>query len=170
MYPDTLPYILPVIDKETDTVFFIFGGTGNEKMEISENIVHMPFLPLEDYGVFQSLCDANIVRGENSLCQGLISGKPVLWDIYKESNGAHREKTEDFIGWISPYFGDSTDYTGIARNFMNNGSGASFERFIRMIPDFKEAFAEISMYVRGECDLIGNLEEILKRVQDDDMI
>jgi len=60
----------------------------------------MPFLSLVDYGVFQSLCDANIVRGENSLCQALITGKPVLWDIYKESNNAHIEKIEDFLTFL----------------------------------------------------------------------
>ncbi len=67
-----------------------------------------------DYGVFQSLCDANIVRGENSLCQALISSKPALWDIYKESNGAHREKIDDYLVFLEMQFPD-TDWTQYAQ-------------------------------------------------------
>lgn len=79
----------------------------------------MPFLSLEDYGVFQSLCDANVVRGENSLCQALISGKPVLWDIYKESNGAHEEKIEDYCSFLQEKFPETDwgKYAQIMRRF-----------------------------------------------------
>ncbi len=79
----------------------------------------MPFLSLTDYGIFQSLCDANIVRGENSLCQGLISGKPVLWDIYKEKNGAHTEKIEDYLLFLGKQFpeADWGDYVRMMWGF-----------------------------------------------------
>lgn len=84
----------------------------------------MPFLSLEDYGVFLSLCDANIVRGENSLCQSLLSGKPTLWDIYKEKNGAHRAKIEDYLGFLALQFPDTdwTQYARIMREFNNLGT------------------------------------------------
>lgn len=144
-------------------MFFVFGGVEDGAMRFSENIIWMPFLSLEDYGIFQSLCDANIVRGENSLCQGLLSGKPLLWDIYKEKNGAHREKTEDFIQWITPYLGDNADYTEMARDFMNTGSVESLEKFTQNYSDFNRVFEKISENVKGECDLVGKLEGILKQ-------
>jgi hypothetical protein len=103
------------------------------------------------------------VRGENSLCQGILSGNPVLWDIYKEKNGAHREKIEDFIQWMTPYLGGNTDYIGIARDFMNTGSRESVERFIRKYSDFGEVFEKISEEVRGEYNLVRKLEKILEK-------
>lgn len=103
------------------------------------------------------------MRGENSLCQGILSGKPVLWDIYKEKNGAHREKIEDFIQWMTPYLRGNTDYIGIARDFMNTGSREIVERFIRKYSDFGEVFEKISEEVRGECNLVRKLEKILEK-------
>jgi len=125
----------------------------------------MPFLSLEDYGVFQSLCDANIVRGENSLCQGFISGKPVLWDIYKESNDAHREKIEDYLAFFIEQF-PSTDwkeYSHIMREFNDSSSQKqAFSDFVSKYSKYEEVFKDISEYVRRECDLVEKLEKILE--------
>lgn len=62
------------------------------------------------------------MRGENSLCQGLIAGKPVLWDIYKENNGAHIEKIEDYLAFLEMQFpeGNWDEYRRIVTRF-NNG-------------------------------------------------
>jgi len=46
----------------------------------------MPFLNMIEYYKFLYVCDKNIVRGENSLVESILSTKPFLWDIYKESN------------------------------------------------------------------------------------
>lgn len=131
----------------------------------------MPFLSLEDYGVFQLLCDANVVRGENSLCQALISGKPVLWDIYKESNVAHIEKIEDYLVFLQKQFPGARweEYGDIMRRF--NGLEKK-ELIFLAFTDFvfwcsfwydenEKIFGGISEYVKGECDLVEKLEKIL---------
>jgi hypothetical protein len=71
VYKETMESILEgIAHTREDAIFFIFGNDIAYLIgKKSENIMWIPFLSLEDYGIFQSLCDANIVRGENSLCQ-----------------------------------------------------------------------------------------------------
>ncbi|NDK19308.1 elongation factor P maturation arginine rhamnosyltransferase EarP [Candidatus Gracilibacteria bacterium] len=166
VYEKTLKNLLEEISKTSEnTVFFLFGGDFSETDIMRENIVWMPFLSLEDYGVFQSLCDANIVRGENSLCQGLISGKPILWDIYKESNGAHTDKIEDYLAFLTKQFpnADWEEYSHIMREFNDSSSQKQvFSDFISKYSEYTEVFGGISEYVKNECNLVEKLEEILE--------
>ena len=156
VYPSTLAKILSIIENDTSgTIFWISGYVGD--LQTTHNCRIVPFLSLVDYGVFQNLCDVNIVRGENSLCQGLLSWKPLLWDIYKESNGAHLEKTEDFLTWIVPYFESNLEYISIARDFMNTGNPESFARFLQSYQDFEEIGERISREVHRESDLVEKL-------------
>ncbi len=69
------------------------------------------FLRFDEYETVLSLFDANIVRGENSAAKAMLAGKPFLWDFYKETNGAHREKIEDFLSFLRPFFADSADFS-----------------------------------------------------------
>jgi hypothetical protein len=41
-----------------------------------------------------------MVRGENSLITAIEAKKPFYWDIYKESNKAHKQKLEDFEQYL----------------------------------------------------------------------
>lgn len=106
VYSDTLLSMKEVFKKYPEWVFFVCGVDGKIEMK---NVVTLPFLPLGIYGAFLKHCDANIVRGENSLVSALLAGKPFLWDIYKENNGAHLGKMEDFgeyVDGVIPGFGE----------------------------------------------------------------
>lgn len=164
VYRETLEKILPIIESDiSNTVFWICGDT--QWMGESPSYRIFPFLSLEDYGVFQSLCDANIVRWENSLCQSLLSGRPALWDIYKESNGAHLEKIEDYLSFLGEQFPEThwEEYNDMMRHFNDSKEREwAFLDFISWYTEYEEIFKKISEYVRGECDLVRKLEEILK--------
>lgn len=41
--------------------------------------------------------DLNIIRGEDTLTQAVMSGKPCLWDIYKQDDDAHLNKLDSFL-------------------------------------------------------------------------
>ncbi len=45
-------------------------------------------------------CDLNFVRGEDSLVRALWSGKPLVWQIYPQHDGAHQAKLDAFLGWL----------------------------------------------------------------------
>lgn len=163
VYKETLKWILSLIEKDTSGTIFWICGNSCAHME-SVNIRALPFLSLEDYGVFQSLCDANIVRGENSLCQSLISWKPTLWDIYKESNGAHVEKIEDYLLFLGKQFPDTDwwEYSSIMRGFNEVGDMESaFCDFISGYSAYDDGFWRLSEYITRECDLVEKLEQIL---------
>ena len=40
------------------------------------------------------------MRGEDSLVRALWAGKPFVWQIYPQDDGAHRAKLEAFLDWL----------------------------------------------------------------------
>jgi uncharacterized repeat protein (TIGR03837 family) len=42
-------------------------------------------------------CDLNLVRGEDSLVRALWAGRPVLWQLYPQDDGAHADKLDAFL-------------------------------------------------------------------------
>lgn len=64
---------------------------------------HMQHLPLQDQAGFDELlwaCDLNFVRGEDSLVRALWAGKPFVWQLYPQEDGAHLNKLEAFLDWL----------------------------------------------------------------------
>ena len=60
----------------------------------------MSFLPLmsqTDYDQLLWACDLNLVRGEDSLVRALWAGKPLVWQIYPQEDGAHHAKLHAFL-------------------------------------------------------------------------
>ncbi len=52
----------------------------------------LPWLSQIDYDHLLWLCDVNFVRGEDSLVRAIWSGKPYVWQIYPQQDGAHAAK------------------------------------------------------------------------------
>ncbi|MEH3087136.1 MAG: elongation factor P maturation arginine rhamnosyltransferase EarP [Xylophilus ampelinus] len=44
--------------------------------------------------------DLNFVRGEDSLVRALWAGRPFVWQIYPQDDGAHAAKLEAFLDWL----------------------------------------------------------------------
>jgi uncharacterized repeat protein (TIGR03837 family) len=44
--------------------------------------------------------DLNVVRGEDSLVRALWAGKPLIWHIYPQDDGAHHAKLRAFLDWL----------------------------------------------------------------------
>ncbi len=61
------------------------------------NLISMPFIPQDDYDWLLSQCDLNIVRGEDSFIRAQLAGKPFLWNIYPQDDGAHTVKLDAFL-------------------------------------------------------------------------
>jgi uncharacterized repeat protein (TIGR03837 family) len=62
--------------------------------------VWLPTLTQTDYDHLLWACDINCVRGEDSLVRGLWAGKPLLWHIYPQDDGAHEDKLNAFLDTI----------------------------------------------------------------------
>lgn len=57
----------------------------------------LPFIRQETYDLLLWSCDFNLVRGEDSFLRALWAGRPLLWHIYRQDEGAHWDKLEAFL-------------------------------------------------------------------------
>lgn len=61
----------------------------------------LPFLSQPDYDRLLWCCDLNAVRGEDSFVRAQWAGRPLLWHIYPQEEGAHWDKLEAFLASYS---------------------------------------------------------------------
>ena len=57
----------------------------------------LPFLSQADYDLLLWSCDFNAIRGEDSFVRAQWAGRPLLWHIYQQEEGAHWDKLEAFL-------------------------------------------------------------------------
>ncbi|MCL7462862.1 elongation factor P maturation arginine rhamnosyltransferase EarP [Pseudomonas sp. NW5] len=60
-------------------------------------VQRLPFVSQEDYDRLLWSCDLNAVRGEDSFVRAQWAGRPFLWHIYAQDEGAHLLKLEAFL-------------------------------------------------------------------------
>ena len=58
----------------------------------------LPWLTQPDYDCLLWSCDLNVVRGEDSFVRAHWAGRPFLWHIYPQHDGAHGPKLD---AWLS---------------------------------------------------------------------
>lgn len=61
----------------------------------------LAFLHQDDYDRLLWSCDFNAVRGEDSFVRAQWAGRPMLWHIYPQEEGAHWDKLEAFLALYS---------------------------------------------------------------------
>lgn len=66
----------------------------------SLSFCHLPQLEQNDFDHLLWACDLNFVRGEDSLVRALWAGKPFVWHIYPQGDGAHHAKLYAFMDWL----------------------------------------------------------------------
>ena len=57
----------------------------------------LPFIEQAQYDRLLWCCDFNAVRGEDSFLRAQWAGRPLLWHIYQQQEGAHWDKLEAFL-------------------------------------------------------------------------
>lgn len=57
----------------------------------------LPFVRQDAYDRLLWCCDFNAVRGEDSFLRAQWAGRPLLWHIYPQEDGAHWDKLEAFL-------------------------------------------------------------------------
>jgi uncharacterized repeat protein (TIGR03837 family) len=68
---------------------------GGERREVE--VVVLPFLPQDRYDELLWACDVNFVRGEDSFVRAQWAGRPFVWHIYPQDDGAHWVKLAAFL-------------------------------------------------------------------------
>jgi uncharacterized repeat protein (TIGR03837 family) len=57
----------------------------------------LPHLTQDGYDHLLWSCDLNLVRGEDSFVRAQWAGRPMLWQIYFQEDGAHGPKLDAFL-------------------------------------------------------------------------
>ncbi|ARP91370.1 hypothetical protein CAL14_14630 [Bordetella genomosp. 9] len=63
-------------------------------------IIRIPFLSQDDYDRLLWCADINFVRGEDSLVRGSWAARPLVWQIYPQSEDVHLDKLD---AWLDRY-------------------------------------------------------------------
>jgi uncharacterized repeat protein (TIGR03837 family) len=103
-------------------------------------LIQLPFIPQEDYDYLLSVCDINLVRGEDSFVRAQWAGKPFIWDIYPQSDLAHEVKLNAFL---ERYFeGFSTELRTIAMSAMTWGPASNWWPHLNAWTSHSEAWRQ----------------------------
>ena len=73
---------------------------GSRRPDDGRSLLSISYLPLIAQADFDHLlwaCDINFVRGEDSIVRALWAGKPFIWQLYPQDDGAHRAKLDAFL-------------------------------------------------------------------------
>jgi len=85
--------VTSIFKNENDT---IPSSMGHSSLSIS----YLPALTQVDYDPLLWACDLNFVRGEDSLVRALWAGRPFVWQVYPQDDGAHHAKLDAFLDWL----------------------------------------------------------------------
>lgn len=72
-------------------------AVGTVLQRASLTLVVLPFSNQDDYDRLLSLCDFNVVRGEDSFVRAQFAARPMLWHLYPQEGDAHLPKMEAFL-------------------------------------------------------------------------
>lgn len=67
------------------------------RLRPGQRCIALPYLSQADYDRLLWSCDLNLVRGEDSFVRAQWAGRPMLWQIYFQDDGAHGPKLQAFL-------------------------------------------------------------------------
>jgi len=71
--------------------------TGRQGLLKQVYVERIPFVSQPEYDQLLWMADLNFVRGEDSIVRALWSGKPLIWQIYPQTEGTHLIKLEAWL-------------------------------------------------------------------------
>ena len=112
----------------------LLASASGEPLEFPATIklFSIPFVPQDDYDWLLSQCELNIVRGEDSFVRAQLAGRPFIWHIYPQEDGAHEGKLAAFLARYLEY-GDPK----IAKACRLANDWALPSLYIDSLPDWK---------------------------------
>ena len=76
------------------------GLPTNENVCEQLSISYLPLICQTDFDHLLWVSDINFVRGEDSIVRAIWAGKPFVWQIYPQDDGAHGPKLEAFLNML----------------------------------------------------------------------
>ena len=103
-----LPALLEALDAQPTLLLTTPGASTDQVRALASvrppgsalRVQALPWLSQTDYDHLLWSCDLNVVRGEDSLVRAIWSGRPFVWQIYPQHDGAHGQKLSAFLGRV----------------------------------------------------------------------
>ncbi len=125
-------------------------------------IMVLPFLSQDDYDRLLSLCDLNLVRGEDSFVRAQWAGKPLIWHIYPQQDDIHLEKLDAFLAL---YFEEDAEGCG-EEGRADLGAWRRFFRFWNLGEDCRELWHHLRPQLPGLRQHAGKWRQKLVQLPD----
>ena len=113
------------------------------------SIAWLPLLAQDDFDHLLWSCDLNFVRGEDSLVRALWAGRPFVWQLYPQDDGAHLAKLAAFLDWV--------DGPSSWREFHRFWNGAASVPVPLAAPDWAAAAGSACRRLLEQPDLVTQL-------------
>ncbi len=125
------------------------NGYVREQLSIS----YLPLMSQTDFDHLLWASDFNFVRGEDSIVRAIWAGKPFVWQIYPQDDGAHGPKLEAFM--------DMLDAPPNLRTFYRVWNGLSDQTLTSLTDatDWQTTAAQNRTRLVGQPDLTSSLLE-----------
>ncbi len=125
-------------------------------------IMVLPFLSQDDYDRLLSLCDLNLVRGEDSFVRAQWAAKPLIWHIYPQQDDVHLEKLDAFLAL---YFDEDLRAYG-EKDRADLGAWRQFFRFWNLGEDCRELWHHLRPQLPGLRQHAGKWRQKLVQLPD----
>ena len=177
---DFLPLITSIKDMIPNAMVLVPAGRGSdhffqdwEPAGRPFRTVKVPFQSQSSYDLMVSLCDFNVVRGEDSLVRACVSGRPFLWHAYQQESDYQRVKVDALLETMKPFFFQNASWPAVKNLFLgfNHTQNLDLQREVPV--DFsslfghweeaKDGFRAFSEYLWENGDLGEKLIEFLEK-------
>ncbi|MEY4754161.1 MAG: elongation factor maturation arginine rhamnosyltransferase EarP [Pseudomonadota bacterium] len=99
--PALPPWLERLAEAETESPWRLLltpGHASRQVQVIARPAVHLlAHVSQPDFDRLLWSCDLNLVRGEDSLVRALWAGRPFVWQLYVQDDGAHADKLAAFL-------------------------------------------------------------------------
>ena len=130
-------------------------------------VQHLPFLPQDDFDRLLCACDLNLVRGEDSFVRAQWAGRPFVWHIYPQDDGAHEAKLQAFMdrAFAAMDPGHKAAWQGLWRawNGLDSGAGSSAPLSLPPLGEAGQALRAWRSELLTQVDLVTQLQGFLLR-------
>ncbi|MET0333843.1 MAG: elongation factor P maturation arginine rhamnosyltransferase EarP [Rhizobacter sp.] len=97
-----LAALLQSLNDKPTLVLFAGGREVPPALPAQVRGLSLPFLTQPDYDRLLWSCDFNFVRGEDSFVRAQWAGRPFVWQIYPQDDGAHGPKLQALLERFPP--------------------------------------------------------------------
>ncbi|MCQ2584282.1 MAG: elongation factor P maturation arginine rhamnosyltransferase EarP [Treponema sp.] len=161
-----------------ETTVKVAGGAGQDsileackKENSSFKAEKLSFMNQNEWDQNMLSMDFMIIRGEDSMAQGCLSGVPFIWQAYPQQNDFQTVKVEALLERMKPFFGEEFIFVKNAWSQMNSYESSAENpelentvyEFLKNIELLKTGFRSFALSLRSNGDLAENLMTFIEK-------